>query len=111
MDISVKAMQGVTVVEMAGELTWASVPEAEPRILEAAQAGDRMILDLSRVSYMSSAGLRLLLVVYRTVADRGGRALLVGLSQDLADTMVHTGFLDFFAHRDTLEAGLAGLAS
>jgi anti-sigma B factor antagonist len=111
MDINVKATQGVTVVEMAGELTWESAPAAERRILEAAPEGGRMILDLNRVSYMSSAGLRLLLVVYRTVADRGGRVLLVGLSEDLADTMAHTGFLDFFAHHDTLEAGLTGLAS
>jgi anti-sigma B factor antagonist len=111
MDILVKVMQGVTVVEMAGELTWESVPEAEPRVLEAARPGDRMILDLSRVSYMSSAGQRLLLLVYRTVTRWGGRVLLVGLSEDLADLMGHTGFLDFFAHRDTLEAGLAGLAS
>jgi anti-sigma B factor antagonist len=111
MDISVKATRGVTVVELAGELTWESAPGAQQDILEAALAGGRMILDLSRVSYMSSAGLRLLLVVYRTVAGLGGRVLLVGLSQDLADTMAHTGFFDFFTHHDTLEAGLARLAS
>jgi anti-sigma B factor antagonist len=111
MDISVKATQGVTVVEMAGELTWESVPEAEECILEAARAAGRVILDLTRVSFMSSAGLRLLLMVYRTVAARGGRAVLVGLSQDLADIMAYTGFLNFFTYHDTLEAGLARLAS
>src|SRR3954452_20236906 len=111
MDISVRAVQGVTVVELAGELTGKTAPETQRRILEQAQAGCQMILDMSRVPYMSSAGLRLLLVVYRTVSGKGGRALLVGLSEDLKNTMALTGFLDFFTHRDSLEAGIAELAS
>jgi anti-sigma B factor antagonist len=111
MEINVRLVQGITVVEMAGELTWKSVPQAQARILEQAQPGCRLILDLSRVPYMASAGLRLLLVVYRAVVGKGGQALLVGLSQDLRDTMTLTGFLDFFRHHDTLEAGVAELAS
>jgi anti-sigma B factor antagonist len=111
METNVRTVQGVTVVELVGELMGKSAPQAQATILEQAQPGCKMVLDMSGVSYMSSAGLRLLLVVYRTVAGRGGRAVLVGLSEDLENTMTLTGFLDFFAHRDTLEAGLAELGS
>jgi anti-sigma B factor antagonist len=66
---------------------------------------------MSGVPYMSSAGLRVLLMVYRRVSGKGGRAVLVGLSEDLKDTMSLTGFLDFFAHKDSLEAGIAELTT
>ena len=111
MDINVRAERGITVVELSGELTWKSAPEAQQRILEHAQPEGKMILDMSRVPYMSSAGLRLLLTVYRTVSGKGGRVLLVGLSEELRTTMELTGFLDFFAHQGSLEAGIAELTS
>ena len=113
MDLTIKisAVQGVTVAELAGELTAKTAPEAQQRILEQAQPSAKILLDLSRVQFMSSAGLRLLLVVYRGVTGKGGRAVLVGLTEDIKNTMAITGFLDFFAHRDTLEAGIAELTT
>jgi anti-sigma B factor antagonist len=111
MDVNVRAVLGITVVELAGELTWKSAPEAQQRVLEQARPDGKMCLDMSRVTYMASAGLRMLLVVYRAVSGRGGRVLLVGLPEDIRSTMEVTGFLDFFTHRDSLEAGIAELTS
>jgi anti-sigma B factor antagonist len=111
MDIRVRTAEGITVAELAGELTWQSAPEVQQRILEHARPEARLCLDMSRVTYMASAGLRMLLTVYRRVTGQGGRILLVGLPEEILDTMEHTGFLDFFDHRDTLEAGTAELAS
>jgi anti-sigma B factor antagonist len=110
MDINVSSVRGVTVVELVGELTGKSAPEAQQRILEQTKSASRVILEMTRVSFLSSAGLRVLLMVYRSVSGQGGRALLVGLSGEIRNTMSVTGFLDFFVHRDTLDAGLAELA-
>jgi anti-sigma B factor antagonist len=63
------------------------------------------------VSFITSAGYRVLLVVYRAVTGKGGRAVLVGLTEDIKDTLRVIGFLDFFTHHETLEAGVAGLLS
>jgi anti-sigma B factor antagonist len=109
MVVNVRTIQGVTVVELLRELTGKTAPGAQERILAEAQPAGKLLLDLSGVPYMSSAGLRVLLLVYRTVSDQGGRAVLVGLSEDLKNTMSLTGFLDFFAHKDSLEAGIAEL--
>jgi anti-sigma B factor antagonist len=111
MQIDIEPVQGVTVVSMKGELTWAAMPEAEERILTAVRADGRMILDLSGVTYMGSGGLRLVLSVFRHVTDQGGRILLVGLSLNLEELMSNTGFLDFFSYRDTLAAGIAAMTS
>ena len=61
---------------------------------------------MSRVSYMSSAGLRMLLASYRAIAGKGGTVLLAGLSEDLSDTMSLTGFLSFFKTSATVLEGV-----
>ena len=111
MEISSKKVEDVTVVEIIGELTAQTTGVAQEKVLQMAATSAKMILDMSRVAFMSSAGLRLLLVLYRTIAGRGSKILLVGLSEDLQNTMSLTGFLDLIHHHDTLEAGLAELAS
>ena len=52
----------------------------------------------------------MLLATYRNVVGHGGHVVLVGLVEEIKDTMEMTGFLDFFAHFDTLAEGIAALA-
>jgi anti-sigma B factor antagonist len=111
MQISNKKVEDVTVVQLAGELTAQTAGQTQEQVLQLAAPDAKMVLDMSRVTFMSSAGLRLLLVLYRTVSGRGGKVVLVGLSEDLQCTMSLTGFLDLFHHHPTLEAGLADLGS
>ena len=55
---------------------------------------------------MSSAGLRMLLLdLPHRQRPEAARSVLVGLSDELEDTMSMTGFLNFFDHFDTLDAG------
>jgi anti-sigma B factor antagonist len=110
MNINVRQEQGIAVIALSGDLTWKTAPETQERLLEHASE-PKMLIDMSGGAYMSSAGLRTLLVVYRAVSANGGKVMLVGLSQDIRDTMELTGFLDFFTHRDSLESGIAELTS
>jgi anti-sigma B factor antagonist len=111
MDVNVRVEAGVTVVEVAGELTYQSAPAARTLILAAATPDGKMVLDMSRVSYLSSAGLRMLLMVYRTITGQGGRVCLAGLPEDIRNTMSITGFLGFFRHLDSVAAGITELVS
>jgi len=110
-EINNRKVGDVTVVELAGELTALTANEAQGKVLQLVEPKAKMILDMSRVVFMSSAGLRMLLVLYRTISGKGGKILLVGLPEDIRNTMSLTGFLDLFRHYDTLEAGLAELTS
>jgi anti-sigma B factor antagonist len=110
MKISVTQVQQAAVITLEGDLDASTAPEAEAQILPLAESGSKIALDMTGVPYMSSAGLRMLLATYRAIAGKGGKVVLVGLSVDLQDTMSLTGFLEFFTHCDTLDAGLAALA-
>jgi anti-sigma B factor antagonist len=110
MEINVKAIGQVTVVEVAGEIDSNTAPQAQERILPLAQPGSKLLLDMSAVGYMSSAGLRVLLSTYRQVSRQNGSMVLVGLAEEIQDTMSITGFLNFFTIRDTVDEGLKALA-
>jgi anti-sigma B factor antagonist len=109
MDITQKTIGDVTVVEITGEIDGSTAPEAQAAVVPLAKDDAKVVIDMSGVGYMSSAGLRMLLVVYRTVAGQGGAVALAGLSQDLEDTMSLTGFLDFFDHFATVEDAIASV--
>jgi anti-sigma B factor antagonist len=110
MDTGVSTFQQAKVVTISGEIDGSTAPQAQEVILAQAEPGAKVVLDMTGVTYMSSAGLRMLLTAYRTINGKGGKIVLVGLSSDLEDTMSATGFLDFFTHCDTLEAGAAAVA-
>ncbi len=57
----------------------------------------KLILDMTRVDYLSSAGLRLLLLTYREVTAARGKVVLLGVSREIQTVMSHTGFLSFFS--------------
>ena len=105
-EINVETLQQVNVVKLVGEIDASSAAVVQQKVLPLSVPGCKMILDLSSVAYMSSAGLRMLLSVYRQISGNQGKIVLVGLSDELTDTMSMTGFLGFFTVRDTVQTGL-----
>jgi anti-sigma B factor antagonist len=83
-------------VTFTGTIDGRTAPEAQTAIEPLLGTFTVLVLDLTGITYMSSAGLRVLLLIHRHLAARNGKAILVGLSEQLADTMQVTGFLQFF---------------
>jgi anti-sigma B factor antagonist len=110
MEINVKSIGQVTVVEIAGDIDSNTAPQAQEQVLPLVQPGSKVLLDMSGVEYMSSAGLRMLLSMYRQISRGDGGIVLVGLGEEIKDTMSVTGFLNFFTTRDTVDEGLQALA-
>jgi anti-sigma B factor antagonist len=109
MRVRIREAGGVHVVELSGELDANTSPVALQQILPLASEGSRILLDMAAVSFMSSAGLRLLLTTYRQVTAHKGTVALAALSEDLKDTMSDTGFLSFFTVHDSAESGLQAM--
>jgi anti-sigma B factor antagonist len=109
MEINVESVGEVTVIEISGEIDSNTAPQAQERVLPLVQPGAKILLDLRGVEYMSSAGLRVLLSMYRQVVRQNGGIVLVGLAEEIKDTMSITGFLNFFITHDTVDEGLKAL--
>lgn len=110
-DVSVqdRTEGSVTVVALDGELDSASAPAVQERLAELVQPDGRVLVDLTAVPYMSSAGLRTLLLLYRNAQAVNTSVGLVGVSPELRQMMEATGFLGFFALSDSVHDGLREL--
>jgi anti-sigma B factor antagonist len=97
------------VVALDGTIDGSSVGDAQAKILPQIAPGCRLVLDMANLEYMSSAGLRMLLLIFRQVTGQGGKVALAGLSEEIRDTMSLTGFLDFFTTTETVEEALAAV--
>jgi anti-sigma B factor antagonist len=98
------------IATVSGEIDGKTAPQVQNELLAALQTGNRLLVDMNAVSYLSSAGLRMLLLLYRQVAAKKGKVVLVGVSEEIRDTMSMTGFINFFTLADSMDAGLAALA-
>jgi anti-sigma B factor antagonist len=105
-----KYMRGkVTVLALEGELDSSTSADARERISELVPADGAVLLDLGRMTYTSSAGIRVLLLMYRQVRETGVPMALARLTPDVAEVMTETGFLDFFTVVDTVDEGVEAL--
>ena len=95
----------ITMVKVTGEIDALSAAIVQQKILPLSVPGCKVILDMAKVAYMSSAGLRMLLSIYRQISGNKGKVVLLGLPDDLKETMSMTGFLGYFTVEDSL--GLA----
>lgn len=111
MEITIQTLEGISVAELKGEIDAKTAPTVTEKLLPLMESGSKILVNLTQVSYMSSAGLRSLLSLYRQSTAKESKLLLVGLSEELQDTMSMTGFLDFFKTAETLEAGVSALKS
>lgn len=83
---------GVRVIEMEGRLDELSATDAERRLLELVDCeGCRAVLDLSRVEYVSSGGLRVIMSTMKTLRKRGGDLRSCGLNPFVAEVFEISG--------------------
>ncbi len=96
MKLETSEEKGIVTARLEGSLDGKTAPEVREQLRSLLAANSKMILDLTKVDYLSSAGLRLLLLLYRELSARKGKLVLLGVSEDIRTVMSHTGFLSFF---------------
>lgn len=111
MKIDTREQDGVAIVSIAGEIDSKTAPEAQEQLLPFVENHHTMVMDLSELTFMSSAGLRMMLLIYRHATAQDGKVALVGLSEQIQDTMTATGFLGFFELGDSVESAIKAVKS
>ena len=93
MELTVDKQNQVSIVAASGKLDAAGAPVLEARCKALIQEGaNRLLLDFAQVEYVSSAGLRSLLVLAKAVKSAGGGLALCGLVPAVRDVMTISGF-------------------
>jgi len=101
----------ITVIALSGNLDSATAPDLREHLGQLVAGRGPVLLDLSRMLGLSSAGLRVLLVICRQAERNGTRLTLAGMPAEVRTVMAATGFLEFFAIADTVAAGVRAMAA
>ena len=110
MEFAQEQAGNVTIAKLAGRLDSGSAQPAEEcfgRLL--ASVAPLLAIDLSKLDYISSAGLRVLLVVAKKVQQAKGKVVLFGLGPNVREVFSISGFDRIFAIQDDLAAAVAAV--
>jgi anti-sigma B factor antagonist len=92
--------QGVAVLRLSGEITSANAAEIGVSALAGLDGAGSLRVDMSEVTYLSSAGLRVLVLLHRDAESTGTKVTLYGLSARLRFIMRAAGFLELFSEAE-----------
>ena len=82
----------VNEVKLVGRLDVKAAREAESAFSDAAQAAPNVLLDMTELDYIASAGLRALKRLRGDVRNNGGTLTLRGVQDDVMEVLEMTGF-------------------
>ncbi|MCU0490835.1 MAG: anti-sigma factor antagonist [Chloroflexaceae bacterium] len=92
----------VTVLPVAGRVDASTAPKLTAQVRQQIDAGARhVLLDLNQVTFLSSSGLRALLLIRKDLMTLGGELRLAALQPHVQEVFVITGFTQVFAIHPT----------
>jgi anti-anti-sigma factor len=107
MEITETLQPTATVLALAGRLDGLASPALDQRIDAALAAGHRtVVLDLAKLDYVSSAGLRVFLTGAKKLKAAGGRATFVALPAPIREVFELSGFLSVLDVRADVASAL-----
>lgn len=107
MDVNISEKQDAFVVSVKGRVDAVTAPELEKTISKYADSDKgKIILDFNELEYISSAGLRVVLVTAKKMKAKQGELLVSGLKDTVKDVFELSGFYLIIKIFDTVEAAL-----
>ncbi|MEI8307313.1 MAG: anti-sigma factor antagonist [Chloroflexales bacterium] len=102
--IGVSPRDDVVLMPITGRVDAVTAPHLNKTVHAQIGAGARFVLlDLSEVTFLSSSGLRSLLLIRKELMTLGGELRLVGLQPQVHEVFVLTGFTQVFAIHATTD--------
>jgi anti-anti-sigma factor len=96
LEITIERLESAVVIHAAGPVDSTTAPSLQEPLLHAAESpGGALHVDLAQVSYLSSAGMRVLLLAAKALQKRGERLRLLNVPQQIHSLLNLAGFTSF----------------
>lgn len=93
MNVDITEEQGVSVVNLIGNLDTNTSPPVEAKISNLLEQGTRkIVIDLAETAFVSSAGLRIFLATAKKISVNGGAVKLAGPNAVVKEILDISGF-------------------
>ncbi len=108
MDISVQQSDQISIVSIAGSFDALTANRITGCIDERISSGEKyLVLDLSEVEFMSSAGLRVILGAMKETRQQGGDLYLAGAQAGVDRVLKMSGFSKILKTYDSVDEAVA----
>ena len=109
MKLSDRVMEGVSIIEPSGKIMGG--PDAtmlHERIHEFVENGvKKVVIDLSKVDWINSTGLGILISGLTTLRDNGGELKLANVTEKIHSLLTITKLVTVFESHDSVESAVA----
>ena len=104
MEITQTSVNGHVVLALGGQIDSTAAIDFEDQIVSLIASGtNNLIVDFTKVKFVSSAGLRVLLLAAKKVKPYGGKITLCNLSKDVREVFEISGFSALFSIYNSID--------
>jgi stage II sporulation protein AA (anti-sigma F factor antagonist) len=112
MTLAIEKIGDILVVSLEGQINSGNAAALEADLLSQLDKGEqRIVLDLTNLNYISSAGLRVVLVLAKRLKQSEGALTLCGMQPHVLEVFDISGFLAILVVTATREEALHQVAS
>ena len=94
MTIDKKQDNGKIILTMDGRLDTTTAPKLQEVLIPVFDDAKEVVLDFANLAYISSAGLRVLLMGEKTAKAKDAKMIIKNVSEEIMDVFEMTGFSD-----------------
>lgn len=106
MKLNFEKKENIDIVSLIGRLDGNTAPSVKDEIIEKLNENTILIINMKNCEYVSSAGLRVLMIIAKTLKSKGGNGVLVEMNEEVGDVMEMTGFGNIFRSFKTIDEAL-----
>ena len=92
MTIQTNRNGAITTLEIEGRVDTMTSPQLQQAVLQAFQGVEKVVLDFAKVTYISSAGLRVLLIGQKTAQSKHMSMVLTNVGETVKNVLDMVGF-------------------
>jgi anti-anti-sigma factor len=110
MEISKRKEKDVLVISLKGRLDAVTSPVLEKDLTDLMAGGERfLVLDLGDLEYISSAGLRSILVVVKRLKEKQGKLVLASLKSVVREVFEIAGFSAIIPIFESVDSAISSM--
>jgi anti-anti-sigma factor len=110
MEISKRKEKDVLVISLKGRLDAITSPVLEKDLTDLMAGGERfLVMDLGHLEYISSAGLRSILVAFKRFKEKEGKLVLVSLKSVVGEVFEISGFSAIIPIFESVDSALSSV--
>jgi anti-sigma B factor antagonist len=107
MEIKEDQVDNQIVVSLTGRIDSTAAVEFEEKLIQIIDSGrNTLVIDFKNIQFISSAGLRVLLLAAKKVKPYGGKIILCEMSKDVREVFDISGFSTIFDIRDNVDEAI-----